>query len=244
MLLEILVKITRGQISIQETPLSWLTCGGDLGNGNLLSILLRCRPGESHVEDTVLHRSLDILGLEVIQSVNTSPFIRKIGQNTYLCASGQRKSPKELPIPSLSQRIAIFLVLRRGLHLARDSQAVILHVNLDVFFVDTWELERRSNEVPLYRLVKVHPIKQPGESVRQISGSRFGLNGLRRSEESGSAAAAIRASCLVVLVRRTTIERIVKEMVEIGERLEVKVGDRHGVAESIAGVVSGLWRGW
>lgn len=76
----------------------------------------------------------------------------------YLDSLWKLKSPRELPVAPLAHGVSRLLVLRRHLALSRDSQASVMHVDVNVLLLHAGELEGSGDEVLLLVLVKIHPI--------------------------------------------------------------------------------------
>jgi len=75
---------------------------------------------------------------------------------TYLDTLRKLESPRELSETAFSDGVSTLVVLGRRLCLRRNSELVVLDIDLDIFFRDSGEFEGGCYEVLLGVLVEVH----------------------------------------------------------------------------------------
>ena len=151
---------------------------------------------------------------------------------TDLDAWGKRDRAREPAEPPLADGVVPVLValstrllLRDDLVLAGDGEHVVVHVDRDVFLVQTGQLERRRHEVLLSVLMQVHPVH-----ALLASGS---LQPVKRDDLPRTERTQRRILLLELTAVGTASARrecLVEEVVEIGERVERLVeesGKRH-----------------
>jgi len=135
----------------QATSQHWVCDSHCLRDSDPLRSLLHSVLGEGHSKDAILHGRLDFFGLSTRR---------------------QRESPGELTIPPLAHGVSVFLVLRRGLRLARNGQAIVVNIDLNVLLPETRELEGRCDLVIFGRLVDVHVRPERSSDITSAASTR------------------------------------------------------------------------
>lgn len=131
-------------------------------DGDALGLLAGRGLGISDGQNPILHRRLDILGLQTRTQVCQDQLSHNTERKSvaYLGAIGQPDSPNEPAGPALLEGVAMLLLLRRLRDFARDGKVSVLNVNVDIVLGETRQLERRGHLVLVGVFVQVHPVSQ------------------------------------------------------------------------------------
>jgi len=92
--------------------------------------------GEGNLQDSVFHFSVDALRLRALR---------------------ERESATELAEPPLSDRVVVLLLLGGRVRFTRDNEMAVVHIDDNVLFLETRQLEGRCDLVCLSVFVQVHP---------------------------------------------------------------------------------------
>lgn len=149
-----------------------------------MRLLFRSRLWECDSQKTVIHLGLHFLGLY---------------------SSGKLNGARELAMTALADGISAFLARLAPVELSRDSQAILLHFDGDVFTLQSRKLKRRRNIVGLLVLMETHP--WPEQSLLVYVGRRVPL---------GHSSQGLEAS----------FKCVVEEAVELGKRIVVEAHKR------------------
>ena len=87
-------------------------------------------------------------------------------KNAHFHTRRELQYPQELSVPSLAHGIPALLALARDLALCSNGQFPVVHVNLDVLFLELGELKSGGDGVGVCILVEVHSRSQGGTIMR------------------------------------------------------------------------------
>ena len=147
--------------------------------------------------------------------------------DAHLGAHGEHQSAREFAAGPLADGVSAFISLLPGASLTRDSEKVVADVDVDLVRLDAGQVERRGDRVGLRVLVHVHSASSMsvlvgGHKETGAIGDIPGPGEFTPSFGGGSTAGAQEARG----------ERIVKETIELGERIVVETHQRHVAGRS------------
>ena len=116
-------------------------------------------------QNAVLHRRLDVLGLQTHKKpVRTRSYLNGLKNVrksvAYLGTIGQPDGPHKPAIFALLDGVSLLMLLGGLGGLARNGEVSILNVDLDVVLGETGQFERCGHKVVVFVFVQVHPIPQ------------------------------------------------------------------------------------
>jgi len=154
--------------------------------------LFRPGLGEGHGENAVLHGGFNFLRLR---------------------SRGQWNRPRELAISPLANRVSVLISLCGCAGLARDHEAVVVYVDINVLFLEPGELERHRDAIVLGGLMYVHA--RPERTGNFVASATM---------------SAVPMTATTVVVWSTTVtlgRRILQETMAVGQRIEIEASERH-----------------
>jgi len=119
----------------------------------------------SNGQNAVLHRRLDVLGLQTHKKIRQTQIpLERTRDETKSFANlgtiGQPDGPHEPAVLALLDGVPLLALLGRLGGLARNGEVSVLNVDLNVVLGEAGQLERRSHDVLVLVFVQVHPVPQ------------------------------------------------------------------------------------